>query len=180
MSELADMTRAQLEAGVRYPSTAAGSINAYGGSSRELAREIDRAEGRTRAPESTQRSIQRYLRGERHPSPERLGRMRQLARRRIAERRLAPLRSRGARVFFAGRVIVYTDPRRGPQYRTVRFQRDVSGAQLDGALDRAERSMLTGRGWDGAGDALLHAAFDAYGSPLEEVATIDALSVTPL
>lgn len=180
MAELGDLTREQFEGGVSYPTTPPGAINAYGGSSRDLAREIDRAEGRAdRDPRSTQRSIQRYLKGDRRPRSDRAGLLRRLARGRIAGRRLEPYRSRGARVLFAGRVIVYVGPK-GPSYRNVRFEREVSPERLTRALDAADRAMRTGRGWDRAGDEVMRAAFGAYGSPLEEVDTIDALSIRPL
>jgi hypothetical protein len=55
---------------------------------RFLALELDAEEGRPgRDPRSTQRSFQRYLRGQRHPSADRMGRLRRLARDRIANRR---------------------------------------------------------------------------------------------
>lgn len=180
VAELGDLVREQLEGGVSYPTSPVGAINAYGGSSRDLAREIDRAEGRAdRAPQSTQRSIQRYLKGDRSPRSDRTGLLRRIARGRIAGRRLAPYRARGAKVLFHGRVIVYKG-RKGPSYRNVRFEREVSPERFTRALDAAERAMRTGRGWDRTGNEVIRAAFGAYGSPLEEVDTIDALSIRPL
>lgn len=169
MADLGGLVRGQLEGGVSYPTTPAGTVNVYR-DTREMAGELG----------VTQRSVQRYRAEERHPSPERLGRMRQLARARVAERRLAPFRARGAHVHFAGRVLVYTDSRGRPSYRQVRFDRDVSPAQLARGLDAAERAMRSGTGWGDAGDAIIRAAFDSYGSPLEEVSTIDAFSIRPL
>jgi hypothetical protein len=55
---------------------------------RFLALELDAEEGRPgRDPRSIQRSFQRYLRGQRRPSGDQMGRLRRLARGRIANRR---------------------------------------------------------------------------------------------
>jgi hypothetical protein len=173
MPDMATMLRGQFEAGMTYPDTFPGVLNTYGGSTRELALELDAAEGRAgRDPRSTQRSFQRYLRQERTPKP---GRVRELRGRRVARQRLSAYRARGARALLHGTIRI------SRSIRYVRITVELGPGEMAGTLDAAEQGMLTGR-WGRAAHEFTREVMDKYGDlgDMAEPLEIDAVSITPL
>jgi hypothetical protein len=176
MPDMATMLRGQFEAGVRYPDTFPGVLNTYGGSTRQLAMELDAIEGRAgRDPRSTQRSFQRYLRGERTPKPGRMRELRGLGRRRVARQRLSAYRARGARALLHGTIRISLS------IRYVRITVELGPGEMAGTLDAAEQGMLTGR-WGRAAHEFTREVMDKYGDlgDMAEPLEIDAVSITPL
>jgi hypothetical protein len=174
---LADDLRGQFEAGLSYPNTYPGVFHTYDASTRALAEDLDAAEGRVRPPRSTQRTLNRYLRGERAPRPERMRTLRRLARGRVATQRLTPFRARGARVQFVGVIRI------SASIRLVRFDLALVPAQMPGTFAGAEAGMRTGRWERAAREFNREVLEEAYGQGLIDVAEVQevrVLNVTPL